>query len=235
MARRIAIGLGALVLLGVAGGAVLLRVLQSEWFLAREVRRLEARSRAHAPEPGGIVFTGSSSIRLWSSLGEDLAPLPVSNQGFGGSHIAHVSRYAPRIVLPHRPRMVVLYAGDNDLAGGDKTPESVAADFGAFAETVHAELPEARIYFVSIKPSILRRARWPAMRRANELIAAACARDERLVFLDVATAMLGEDGAPRPELFRWDRLHLNDEGYALWTSILRPRLERDWRLRRGEP
>jgi len=194
-----------------------------------EVWRLEARNRAEPPEPGGIVFVGSSSIRMWSSLARDLAPLPVSNQGFGGSHIEDVIRYAPRLVLPHRPRLVVLYAGDNDLAGDDKTPESVSADFGVLVSRIHATLPETRIYFIAIKPSILRWDRWPAMRDANERIAAACADDPRLVYVDVATPMLGPDGKPREELFVFDGLHLSEEGYALWTSILRPRLQRDWR------
>ena len=194
-----------------------------------EVRRLEARNRAQPPEPGGIVFVGSSSIRFWSSLARDMAPLPVSNQGFGGSHIEHVIRYAPRLVLPHRPQLVVLYAGDNDLAGDDKTPESVSADFGVLVSRIHASLPETRIYFLAIKPSIRRWERWPQMRDANERIAAACADDPRLVYVDVATAMLGPDGTPREELFVFDGLHMSEEGYALWTSILRPRLQRDWR------
>jgi lysophospholipase L1-like esterase len=140
-----------------------------------------------------------------------------------------VIEYAPRLVLPHQPRLIVLYAGDNDLAGDDKTPESVSADFGVLVGRIHASLPETRIYFLAIKPSILRWERWPRMRDANERIAAACGDDPRLVYVDVATPMLGPDGAPREELFAFDGLHLNEAGYALWTSILRPRLVRDWR------
>lgn len=229
MTRRRALAAGAAVLFVGALVWVAPLLLSLTGHFGLEVRRLETRNRAQPPEPGGIVFVGSSSIRLWSRLARDMAPLPVSNQGFGGSHIEDVIRYAPRLVLPHRPRLVVLYAGDNDLAGDDKTPESVSADFGVLVSRIHATLPETRIYFIAIKPSILRWDRWPAMRDANERIAAACADDPRLVYVDVATPMLGPDGNPREELFVFDGLHLSEEGYALWTSILRPRLQRDWR------
>jgi lysophospholipase L1-like esterase len=227
--RRRALAAAAAVLFVGAGVWLAPLLLSLTGHFGLEVWRLEARNRAEPPKPGGIVFVGSSSIRMWSSLARDMAPLPVSNQGFGGSHIEHVIEYAPRLVLPHQPRLIVLYAGDNDLAGDDKTPESVSADFGVLVGRIHASLPETRIYFLAIKPSILRWERWPRMRDANERIAAACGDDPRLVYVDVATPMLGPDGAPREELFAFDGLHLNEAGYALWTSILRPRLVRDWR------
>ena len=151
------------------------------------------------------------------------------NRGFGGAHLEHVNHYLDRIVLPYRPRAVVLYAGDNDLAAGSgKTPERVVADFDAFVAGVHAALPDARIYFVAIKPSRLRWEQWPDMKRANDAIATRCSADPRLVFLDVATPMLGADGRPRGELFAFDGLHLSDAGYALWVDVVRPRLLADW-------
>ena len=229
MTRRRALLLVAGLVAAGAGIVLTPHLLSLAGSFELEVRKLEARDRADPPEPGGVVFTGSSSIRFWGSLARDMAPLPVSNQGFGGSHLEDVIRYAPRLVLPHRPRLVVVYAGDNDLAGDDKTPERVSADFALLVRRIHAILPEARIYFLAIKPSIRRWERWPAMRDANERIAAACADDPRLVYVDVATPMLGADGQPREELFVFDGLHLSEAGYALWTSILRPRLLRDWR------
>jgi lysophospholipase L1-like esterase len=210
------------------------RAMREAGFWEWEIRRLERRTREERPEPGGIVFTGSSSIRLWDTLGRDMAPLPVANRGFGGSHLEHVTHYAPRIVLPLEPRIVVVYAGDNDLAGGDKTPESVAADFVALAARVHRALPRTRIVFLSIKPSRLRWERWPAMAEANRRIEEICEADPRLEYVDVATPMLDADGEPRPELFRMDGLHLNERGYALWTDLVRPRLQRTW-SRLGPP
>ncbi len=202
---------------------------QDASFWAAEIAAFEAVDRERPPAVGGIVFAGSSSIRLWHTLADDMAPLPVVRRGFGGAHLDHVNYYIERIVTPYRPRAVVLYAGDNDLAlGTGKTPERVAADFERFVARIHTELPDTRIYFVSIKPSLRRWNRWPRMRRANAMIAERCDGDPRLACLDVATAMLGADGKPRREIFVFDGLHLNPDGYALWTAVLRPRLLADW-------
>ncbi len=221
--------LAVLAAIAAAAAAWYLRRSQDASFWAPEIAAFEALDLERPPAEGGIVFAGSSSIRLWHTLAADMAPLPTVRRGFGGAHLDHVSHYAERIVLPYRPRAVVLYAGDNDLASGTgKSPERVVADFERFVARVHAALPDTRIYFVSIKPSRLRWRRWPLMRRANERIAALCERDPLLIYLDIATPMLGADGEPRPEIFVFDGLHLNAEGYALWTAVIRPRLLADW-------
>ncbi len=196
-----------------------------EW----QVRQYEAADRRSTPLTGGILFTGSSSINLWSSLAEDMAPLPVLNRGFGGAHLDHVNRYARRIVLPYAPRVILLYAGENDLSGwSGKTPQSVAADFRHFVDIVHADLPDTRIFYLSIKPSLLRKGLADAQHATNDLIEQLTSDDDRLGFIDVGTPLLDGDGALRPELFRWDYLHLNDQGYGVWTELLRPLLEREW-------
>jgi lysophospholipase L1-like esterase len=139
------------------------------------------------------------------------------------SQIAQVNEYASRIVLPYRPRAVVLYAGDNDLSGPwSKTPEQVFRDFTEFVEIIHAQLPETWIYYISIKPSILRWGNWKKFKKTNELIAAYVRTQPRVQFIDVAPAMLDAQGKPRRELFRWDGLHMNADGYAVWTAIIKP-------------
>jgi lysophospholipase L1-like esterase len=161
---------------------------------------------------------------MWKTLADDFPGKPVIRRGFGGSQLADSVRYADRIVTPYAPRGVVLYAGDNDIASG-KTPEKVLADYRDFVARVHAKAPEARIAYISIKPSPKRAALMAKMRAANEAIRAEAARDPRLVFIDVFTPMLGADGQPRPELFLSDRLHMNATGYALWTERVRPFVE----------
>ncbi|MBN1583387.1 MAG: hypothetical protein JXA89_21940 [Anaerolineae bacterium] len=197
-----------------------------EW----EIRRFERQDRRNMPPPGGIVFTGSSSIRFWKTLREDMAPLPVLNRGFGGSQIHQVTHYADRIILPYEPGAVVLYAGENDIAGvkfsRKKTAEEILEAFQAFCKTVHARLPETPIYFVSIKPPKQRASLWPEMQKANRLINAFAATDDRIRYVDVATAMLDPAGQPRDDLYKWDGLHINAEGYVIWTSILKPVLEK---------
>jgi|HubBroStandDraft_4_1064222.scaffolds.fasta_scaffold166440_1 lysophospholipase L1-like esterase len=192
-------------------------------FWESQISAYEKADRLNPPKAGVIVFTGSSSIRFWKTLAGDMKPLDVINRGFGGSQIAHVNQYASRIVLPYQPRAVVLYAGDNDLSWPwSKTPEQVSGDFKQFVEIIHAKLPETWIYFVSIKPSPLRRGNWWKCKKTNELIAEYIRTQPRARFIDVDSAMLDAGGKPRAELFRWDGLHMNAAGYAIWTSIIKP-------------
>jgi lysophospholipase L1-like esterase len=190
----------------------------SRW--EKEIAAFERRDRDKPPSKNGLLFVGSSSIRLWN-LSKSFPDLTTINRGFGGSGLADAVHFAPRIVLKYEPRVIVLYAGDNDIAAG-KTPEQVGADFRDFVQTVHKKLPKTRIIFLSIKPSIQRWRLIDTIRKANALVEAECNKGERLRYLDVATPMLGSDGKPRSELFAKDGLHLNEEGYKLWASALLP-------------
>lgn len=192
-------------------------------FWEHQIAAYEKKDRQNPPKAGVIVFTGSSSIRFWESLPNDMKPLDVINRGFGGSQLAQVNQYASRIILPYRPRAVVLYAGDNDLSfPWLKTPEQVSGDFKQFVEIIRAELPETWIYYVSIKPSLLRWGNWQKFKKTNELIAEYIRTQPRVQFIDVDSAMLDPQGKPRPELFRKDGLHMNAQGYAVWTGIIKP-------------
>jgi lysophospholipase L1-like esterase len=188
-----------------------------------DIRRFEASDRTNPPPRNPIVFTGSSSIRIWPSLAESFPGAPILNRGFGGSQLSDVTAFVDRIVVPYRPRQIVLYAGENDLHEGD-SPEQVAEEFRQFVQRVRRRLPRVPIVFLAIKPSPSRAPILPAVRRANALIARQCREGRRLVFVDVFTPMLGPDGQAREELFGNDRLHLNAEGYALWNRLLRPHL-----------
>lgn len=189
---------------------------------AAELSAFDAQDRADPYRKNGVVFVGSSSIRFWD-LDASFPGRDYLNRGFGGSQIADSVEYLDLLVLRHEPQAVVLYAGDNDIAAG-KTPETVAADFAAFARDLHAELPAARLVFLAIKPSIARWELVDRMREANRLIADRTAADARLVYADVHTPMIGPDGRPRPDLLVGDGLHLSAAGYALWTEIVRPHL-----------
>jgi lysophospholipase L1-like esterase len=177
----------------------------------------------HAPPPGGVVFVGSSSIRLWRNVASEFPDQPVViNRGFGGSTLSDCVRHYDRLVTLYKPHLVVLYAGDNDLAQGS-SPREVAEKFAAFVERVHERLPETRIAFISIKPSPGRVALLDKVRAANALIRAYVAQHPaELDFIDVFTPMLDANGNPRRELFKDDSLHLNEHGYALWRATLKP-------------
>jgi lysophospholipase L1-like esterase len=186
-----------------------------------EIRAFEAADRANPPPPGGIVFIGSSSFRNWTNVAADFPGVPVLNRGFGGSTLADVVYYADRILIPYRPHLVVLHAGDNDLAEG-RTPGRVVADYRAFVAHLRSALPAARLVFVSIKPSPSRRAFIPRARKTNRRIQRIIARDSLQAYVDVFTPMLDAAGQPRPELFLDDSLHMTRAGYLLWRSRLTP-------------
>jgi lysophospholipase L1-like esterase len=189
----------------------------------KEIARMEARDAKAAPPQQAIVFVGSSSIRRWN-LASSFPGLPVINRGFGGSQLADSVHFAPRIILPVHPRIVVLYAGDNDLQAG-KTPATVVADYRQFVAVLHEALPETRIVYIAVKPSISRWKLIDKVRATNEAIRDIAAQDELQAFVDIDGPMLGADGKPRPALFQSDGLHLSDEGYALWAKLLLPHLK----------
>ena len=195
-------------------------VARNRW--EKTIRSFEAQDRAFPPPKNEILFIGSSSIRLWD-LTKSFPGVAMINRGFGGSEIADSIQFASRIILPYRPRSVVLYAGDNDVARG-KTPATVLADFKTLVTLIHAELPRTNIVFIAIKPSIARWGLVETMRKANRAIDAFTETDERLSYVDIDTPMLGADGKPDAALFVDDGLHLNGAGYAIWGEQLLPHL-----------
>ena len=186
-----------------------------------EIKKFEEADRQHPPARGAVLFIGSSSIALWKDLAEDFPSTRVLNRGFGGSEIADSTYYVGRIVVPYRPRMIVLYAGDNDLANG-KTPQQVFEDYRAFVGRVRRYLPQVRIAFISIKPSPARASLIQKMKATNEMIRDYASRHRGLIYIDVFTSMVGADGRPRGELFGQDGLHMNREGYSLWRAVITP-------------
>jgi lysophospholipase L1-like esterase len=185
-----------------------------------DIRAFEEHDRQHPPAPGGVLFVGSSSIALWTTLAADFPGLNVLNRGFGGSQIHEVTACVPRIVLPYRPKQIVMYCGSNDVVDGHRTADQVVADFKAFVATVHRSLPDTRIAYISNAPNPARWSYRGVWTDLNARIAAFTQTDPRLAFIDIWPAMLGSDGGPRPELFVADQLHMNANGYAIWTRIV---------------
>jgi len=184
-----------------------------------DIQAFEREDAVVRRRPGSIVFVGSSSIRYWRSLDTDFPGVAIINRGFGGSRVYDSLYYADRIVTPYQPRAVVFYAGDNDLSEG-RTPVQVRDDFAAFVERVRAAAPQARIGFISIKPSPSRAALLPQVREANALVRAYAQQAKGVDYLDVYTPMMQASGAPRPELFLEDALHMNRGGYEIWTDVV---------------
>lgn len=188
-----------------------------------DIMRYVAGDLRNPPPKNGVVFVGSSSIGLWKTLQTDFPDHHVINRGFGGSQLSDSVRYAHLIVSPYQPKMVVLFAGTNDLANGKKA-ETVFEDFKAFVEKVRIGAPRLKVAYISVSPAPSRWNLIEEIKKTNRLIEEYTKSDKNLIYVDVFSKMLDAQGNPRPELFVEDRLHMNADGYAIWTKAVAPLL-----------
>lgn len=193
----------------------------SQW--EPEFSAFEQADRTNPPPKHPILFVGSSSIRLWKTLAQDFKGYPVLNRGFGGSQISDSTAFAERIITPCEPSLIFLYAGDNDVAAGH-TAEQILRDFKEFVAAVRAKLPSTPIAFISIKPSPFRWQHIDTIKSANRLISEYVRSDKRLTYVDIFSKMLDAEAKPRAELFVADKLHMNAQGYAIWTEVIKAQL-----------
>jgi len=221
-------------------GVLLLGLSWPAWHLYGEIQRarsedplvweasvsaLEAKT-GNLYVPGqAVVFVGSSSIRLWRTLEEDMAPMPVVRHGFGGAKLNAVVYYAERLVSAYRPRAVVVFAGTNDIdPASSKAPEVLLASYQAFVDKVRSKQPGLPIFYIGITPSPRRWTVWPIAQRTNRLIEDWSRADPNQHFIDTSSALLGSNGKPNPDNYFFDGLHLSKRGYGIWREIIRQRL-----------
>jgi lysophospholipase L1-like esterase len=184
------------------------------------IKRFEGIDRETPPPAAPVLFVGSSSIVFWD-VEKSFPGLTVLNRGFGGSTMAELLHFFDRVVTPYKPRALVVYSGDNDIAGGASV-ETVAADYAEFLRRVRAQWAECPVVFIGIKPSALRWKHWDAMRDVNDRVRRLCEADAHAHFVDPAPLMLGADGLPDPALYQLDRLHVNEAAYAKWAAVVAP-------------
>jgi lysophospholipase L1-like esterase len=188
-----------------------------------EILAFERADKEKSPPRKAILFTGSSSIRLWKDLAESFPDKKVINRGFGGSGLGDLIYYADRIIYPYRPKQVVIYSGENDIAAG-KTPEQVFSDFKILFTAIRQKLPNTLIAYISMKPSPSRAAKLEQEKAANQLISDFLKTQKKARYINIFDKMLDASGQPRPELFVLDRLHMNKEGYKIWQQTIMPYL-----------
>jgi len=206
------------IVVSICGGERAGQIAAKRW--EKTISQFEEWDSKNSYPADAVLFVGSSSIRMWRTR-ESFRGLPVINRGFGGSQISDVNYFIDRVVLKYRPRVIVFYAGDNDVAAG-KSARRVFEDYRKFVKIVRDKLPKTAIIYIGIKPSGSRWRLWPVMAEANSLIKDFCGKDKRLLYFDSAMPLLGDDGKPNAKLFLNDKLHLNGEGYKIWTRLLRP-------------
>ncbi len=186
-----------------------------------DIQPFERADQTTPPPEDPVLFVGSSSVRMWTSLEADFPDYPVMNRGFGGSHMSDLLYYFDRVVTVYDPALILVYEGDNDLAGG-KSVDEVYDDYLEFVAMADEQLPDADIAFIATKPSPSRAPYLEVTRELNERLEALASTDPHLWYVDVFTPMLNDSGQPRPELFGSDMLHMNASGYDLWQSIVEP-------------
>lgn len=188
----------------------------------KEIQKFEKSDAEKMPPAGAVLCIGSSSMRMWHpTIKEDLAPLTVIPRGFGGSTMNDVLHFADRIVIPYKPRAILLYEGDNDTKAGVSV-ELFTKTFKSFIKKVHGALPETRIYLLSVKPSISRIKLMPVMKKFNVVMQKAAGKDPLITYIDIFNPMLDESGKPLSHIFKSDNLHMNRDGYLIWKKAVRP-------------
>ena len=228
------IGLGALTLLLIcllAGGVFVyneFQKLESDDPLVwkEDIEELTAGDADETYPEDAVLFVGSSSIRFWFTLEQDMAPVPVIQRGFGGAKLSDVLYYADRIIWPYQTNTIVLFAGTNDITGrpNDKSPEELVELFKELVRRMEEKLPNTQLYYLPITPTTSRWDIWEKAERANRLIAEFSESHEQVIYVNTGPYFIKEDGTIREEMLFIDGIHLNDEGYAVWMKLLRVHL-----------
>ena len=192
-----------------------------------EIQAFERLDKTQTYAEDAILFIGSSSIRLWKTLEEDMKPYPVIQRGYGGAHFRDMVFFTDRILADHPLSMVVCFVA-NDISGSGKdgTPQEVLKLFKYFIKQVRAKHPSIPIMQVAITPTQSRWRLWPQINVVNELIKAYCEKTENLYFINTVPEFLDEHGKPKPQWFVGDQLHLNKKGYEVWNRIIKGEIEK---------
>ncbi|MEP2281185.1 GDSL-type esterase/lipase family protein [Maribacter sp.] len=189
-----------------------------------EIKRLKRRIAKLPTQENLIAFYGSSSVRLWVNMKRDLKPFNVVNLGFGGSTFAWCIHYFDEIFKEANPSKIVLYAGENDLNDG-KTPQEVLSGCMELVGLIQNKYPGVELALISLKPSVEREALIPLIMETNLMLSKYFITELNAQYINVFAQMITTDNRPIPELYLSDGLHLNKQGYALWSTAIKKALQ----------
>jgi len=221
---RVAENNGEMSSLEIKAAAIYLDSWSKKDFYQAAIDKFKEEDKGILPVKDLILFTGSSSIRFWSTLKEDMAPHNVLNRGFGGAHISHVNYHFNEIVKPYKPKAIVFFCGTNDLSAF-KTPEETFEDFSKFFSMVKNDLPGTNLIVIGVKPSTARAYLIPEEQEFNSLISNLAEEEDLLSYVSVWNPMLTDEGKANPDLFVEDGLHMNEKGYEIWAKLVKPELD----------
>jgi lysophospholipase L1-like esterase len=186
-----------------------------------EVRQISAKFDSLGWKSSGTVFTGSSTIRMWKSLGEEFPTENLLNTGFGGSKASDLERHLFPLVIKFEPSRVFIYEGDNDIWAG-VPGQDILQSLEKIVTRIHLSNPSTEIFLIGAKPSPSRWEKRNEYQKFNQQLRDYCEAMEKVEFVDTWQALTTADGNPRPELYIQDQLHLNQEGYKIWTELFKP-------------
>ncbi len=187
----------------------------------KDIETFDSLNRIEKYSDNAIMFLGSSYIRLWKNIREDVKYKEIIHRGFGGCNLRDVAYYVKRIVYPHNPKAIFIYVG-NDITAGekDKTPGQVLELYKYVVKIIREKYPFVPITWLAISPSEKRWLKWSEVQQANALIKSFCESNSNLYFLDVSNNFIGKDGLVNTTLYRDDKLHYNEQGYKVWGKSI---------------
>ena len=192
-----------------------------------DIRSFKKQDSAHFPGTNKILFVGSSSFTNWKDVQDYFPTYPIINRGFGGSTIVDQVRYVKDVVYPYKPKQVIIYCGENDLASSDTVnARTVYNRFRQLFSLIRNKFPNVPVLYISMKPSPSRQLLMPKMREGNALIQKFLKTKKQTGFVDVYKDMIDDEGKPRAELFLDDNLHMNKSGYTIWKKAIEPYLKK---------
>ena len=201
----------------------------------KDISKLESQDQSEKYTENALLFIGSSSIRAWYSMEEDMMPYETIRRGYGGAHYSDIIHFSKRLVKNHNPKAILIFVA-NDIKGNnksdlysknltDRTPREVKRLFSLLINqirTIHKEIP---IFAIETTPTLSRWKAWPKISLANDLIKEYCESKNSLYYISTRNHYIGDNGLPTEELFIRDKLHLNSKGYLLWSDIIKDNLK----------
>jgi lysophospholipase L1-like esterase len=192
---------------------------------AADIAAFKKQDSIQFPAKHQILFIGSSSFTKWKTVQQDFPDYKILNRAFGGSTLVDVIRYVGDVVYPYKPKQIIIYCGENDIAASDTvTAAMVLQRFQTLYKLIRNKYKKIEIDYVSIKPSPVRIKFRPVVEQANMLLKSFIATQKHAKFINVFNDMLNADGTIKQELFISDNLHMNEKGYAIWQRIIQPYL-----------
>jgi lysophospholipase L1-like esterase len=193
----------------------------------KEIDAFKKKDSVQMPPANSILFVGSSSFTKWTDVQDYFPGYPILNRGFGGSSLPDVIRYVDEVIIRYNPKQIVMYCGENDIAGSDTIkPTTVLQRFQKLFSLIRSKLPKTPIAFVSLKPSVSRWAMEARFVETNKLVKDFLSKQKNTKFINVHNAMLTADGSVMTDIFIADNLNMNAKGYKIWQPIILPYLKR---------